>query len=182
MRCINQIDAARKCIAAGDIIAYPTEAIYGLGCDFANKSAVERLLQLKMRPIEKGLIVIISQWEQLFPLIGTIPDELMTRVKNTWPGPVTWVFPKSKHVPYWVSGEHDTVAIRMTKHPISRELCAHMPLISTSANLSGHAPAKDFSGVLAQFSKGVDVFFDGALGHEIKPSAIFDVMSGSKLR
>ena len=182
MKIISTVEKARQLFKNGKIIAYPTEAVYGLGCDPFNQQAVEKLLALKQRSADKGLIILIAEWSQLTPLISAIPEEMMERVRNTWPGPVTWAFPKAAIIPRWVSGEHPSIAIRMTSHAIARELCAERPLISTSANLSGLAPATDMAGICAQFPQGVDAFLQGSLGGLSQPSAIYDALSGEQLR
>lgn len=182
MKIISQFDKARQLLKEGKIIAYPTEAIYGLGCDPFNQQAVEKLLALKQRSVAKGMILLISDWPQLTPLISRIPDSAVEQIQATWPGPVTWVFPKADSVPDWISGKHSSIAIRMTSHPIARELCAEGPLISTSANLSGALPAVDMAGVAMQFPEGIDAFIKGALGGLSQPSAIYDALSGNRLR
>jgi L-threonylcarbamoyladenylate synthase len=116
------------------------------------------------------------------PLISVIPDSALDKVRATWPGPVTWVFPKAATVPEWLSGNYPSIAIRMTSHPIARELCVDRPLVSTSANISGLGPATDMAGVCAQFPKGVDALITGPLGGLNQPSAIYDVLSGERLR
>lgn len=182
MKRITDLALGRELVRKGQIIAYPTEAVYGLGCDPFNEEAVHAILRMKQRPVEKGLIVLIAHWDQLPLLIEDIPDKAWEPIKNTWPGPVTWIFPKAKMLPSFVSGEHQTIAVRMTAHPIARELCLEHPLISTSANISGQEPATDFAQLHAQFPTGIDVFVEGSLGQESAPSKIFDVMSQKRLR
>ncbi len=182
MKIINEFDKARQLLAEGKIIAYPTEGVYGLGCDPFNQQAVEKLLALKQRPVAKGLIMLISDWSQLTPLISAVPHSALEQVRATWPGPVTWVFPKAANVPEWLSGNYPSIAIRMTSHPIARGLCTDGPLVSTSANISGLAPAIDMAGVCAQFPNGVDALITGSLGGINQPSAIYDVLSGKRLR
>ncbi|AHE66079.1 L-threonylcarbamoyladenylate synthase [Legionella oakridgensis] len=182
MRIIDNIEKAQELLSQGKIIAYPTEAVYGLGCDPFNQWAVERLLALKKRAVDKGLIVLIADWTQLSPLIDTVPEALLSKVKKSWPGPVTWVFPKSKIVPDWLSGHRDTIAIRMSAHPIARQLCYSNPIISTSANVSGKSPARDVESLSLQFPQGIDAIIAGELGGESQPSAIFEVFSGKRLR
>lgn len=176
------ISAARNFIKKGHILAYPTEAVYGLGCDPFNKLAVENLLGLKNRPASKGLILLISKWEQLENLVKPLPDHLLKPVKASWPGPVTWVFPKADTIPPWVSGDWDTIAIRMSAHPIASELAFDGPVISTSANISGVQPARTKEELLEQFPSGIDIFVQGALGGATQPSSIYEVLTGKKLR
>ena len=182
MMLLTSLDDARQSITQGKLLAYPTEAVYGLGCDPFNQRAVERLLALKHRQPAKGLIVLIHDWDQLEALITTVPAARMDAVRATWPGPVTWVFPKAKTVPDWLSGTHASLAIRMSAHPVARALCLHGPVVSTSANKTGCAPATNVQALTAQFPEGIDAVVAGDLGEAGMPSAIFDVLSGLRLR
>jgi L-threonylcarbamoyladenylate synthase len=182
MKTIHDLDEAHLYLREGKIIAYPTEAVFGLGCDPFNPLAVQKLLALKERDVNKGLILIINDWSQLLSLIEKVPEDLLEKVRTTWPGPVTWVFPKAKSVPEWLSGRYPSIAIRMSAHPIAQQLCKEGPLVSTSANRSGLEPAMDEQGLRDQFPTGIDAFIPGALGGALRPSAIFDVLSGQRLR
>lgn len=179
---ITSIDEAKTIIQRGGILAYPTEAVYGLGCDPFNKEAVEALLALKGRDADKGLILLISNWEQLFSLIDPITAEQLSTVRATWPGFVTWVFPKSPLLPTWLTGKHNSIAIRMSAHPLAHALCTSGPLVSTSANISGQKPAQNQTELYHQFPKGIDAVLEGELGGFSQPSAIYDVQNGHALR
>jgi L-threonylcarbamoyladenylate synthase len=179
---LNDVTQAYPFIQDGKIIAYPTEAVYGLGCDPFNQVAVSLLLGLKQRPADKGLILLIADWVQLEPLIQPISDAFLAPVKATWPGSVTWVFPKSHLVPSWLSGGRDTIAIRMSAHPIAHALAKHGPIVSTSANFSGEPSVTSIEALEAQFPLGIDAVICGALGGEKQPSRIFDLLSGQQLR
>ena len=177
-----QIEDAKKILSEGKLIAYPTEAVYGLGCDPFNKHAVEKLLALKQRPSSKGFIILIAEWSQLTPLIGDVPENLLDNVRATWPGPVTWVFPRSNKIPDWLCGHHSSIAIRMSAHPVARGICSGGAVISTSANISGAMPAVDLAGLSQQFPHGIDAIFSGDLGGTGQLSSIFDVLTGQRLR
>jgi L-threonylcarbamoyladenylate synthase len=179
---ITQVEQGRELIKQGGVIAYPTEAVYGLGCSPFNQHAVERILTLKQREKHKGLILLIANWSQLSPLIKPVSKSLMQRVHATWPGPVTWIFPKSDLVSDWVSGDHDGIAIRMSAHPVAKALCQDGPVVSTSANLAGQEPAMNFAQLEAQFPEGIDAVVAGELGGMLQPSTIYDVISGERLR
>jgi L-threonylcarbamoyladenylate synthase len=166
----------------GKVIAYPTEAVYGLGCDAFQQQAVEAILRLKKRSVSQGLIVLIHDWTQLIPLIGEVPDAALDNVKQTWPGPVTWVFPKSTIIPDWLSGKHHSIAIRMSAHPVASKLCEFGPIVSTSANISGQKPAIDLMDLRLQFPHGIDAVVTGVLGGEKQPTAVYDVLTGVRLR
>ena len=182
MTITNNISRAISMIQNGDIIAYPTEAVFGLGCDPFNARAVERLIALKNRDVLKGLIILISSWEQFHQLTRPIPEKHMQQIKQTWPGHVSWILPKSELVPDYLTGSRDTIALRMSAHPVAYALCEAGPLISTSANISGQEPAKSMDELSAQFPKGIDGIVEGALGGAQRPSQIFNAMTGEKLR
>jgi len=175
----NEVD---KLVQQGGILAYPTEAVYGLGCDPFNQASVEAIQALKGRGAEKGFILLIADWSQLFPLIAPINDEQLARVRATWPGFVTWIFPKAPSLPEWLTGGQDSVAIRMSAHPVAHALAMKQPIVSTSANLSGQPPAKNETELLHHFPKGIDALIQGQLGEFIQPSAIYDVRSNQRLR
>ncbi|OGV31886.1 MAG: threonylcarbamoyl-AMP synthase, partial [Legionellales bacterium RIFCSPHIGHO2_12_FULL_35_11] len=131
---ISDVGVARQYLKDGLVIAYPTEAVYGFGCDPFNKKSVYRILTLKNRAADKGLILLVSNWDQLDYLAQDLSDEDYILLRKSWPGPTTFIFPKSKHVPQWISGNYETIAIRMPAHSISSALCKEMPIVSTSAN------------------------------------------------
>ncbi len=182
MNVIHSTETARLYLSQGKILAYPTEAVYGLGCDAFNRHAVERILQLKQRDVSKGLIILIADWTQLFDLIQNIADNVLEMVRATWPGPVTWVFPKSKKIPTWLSGSYDTIAIRMTAHALAHELCIDGPIVSTSANPASQSPAVSLETLRNYFPNGIDAVMAGSLGEATKPSAIYHALTGEQLR
>jgi len=179
---LDDIEQALRELRAGLVLAYPTEAVYGLGCDPFQPDSVARIVTLKGRSLDKGLILLISKWSQLFSLIGDVPPARLDVVKKTWPGPVTWVFPKSATVPDYLCGSHDTIAVRMTAHPVAQQLCQFDPIVSTSANPQGKEPARSLQALEHFFPKGVDGVVMGALGVENQPSAIYDALTDERLR
>ncbi len=182
MKVVSQISDGRADITQGKIIAYPTEAVYGLGCDPFNQQAVEALLALKQRPQSNGFILLIADWSQLTPLISAVSEKQLEAVRATWPGPVTWVFPKAPSMPAWLTGSHDGIAVRMSAHPVARALCAEGPVISTSANIHGQMPAMNIHALQSQFPVGIDAVLLGDLGGMAGPCGIYDVCSGACLR
>ncbi len=171
-------------LRSGGIIAYPTEAVWGLGCDPLNLRAVERLLLLKRRDWRKGLILVAADFSQLEPFVQLPSRTAQKRAFSTWPGPATWVFPASDHTPLLVSGDRDTVAIRVSAHPVVQALCLAFggPIVSTSANRAGHPPARSASAVRLAFRRDIDALVPGALGKLESPTVIRDVTSGLILR
>ena len=171
-------------LRAGGLIAYPTEAVWGLGCEPRNELAVEKLLTLKRRDWRKGLILVAADFAQLEPFVQLPSRTAQKRAFSTWPGPATWVFPASDHTPLLVSGDRDTVAIRVSAHPVVRALCLAYggPIVSTSANRAGHDPARSASAVRLAFRRSIDALVPGALGTLQSPTTIRDVTSGLILR
>ncbi len=176
------IREAKPVLSRGGILAYPTEAVYGLGCDPFNQAAVESIITLKGRDAHKGFILLIADWSQLTPLINPVTQEQLAEVHTTWPGFVTWIFPKAPSIPHWITGGRDSIAIRMSTHPVAKALSAEAPILSTSANLSGQHPAVSLDGLLQQFPTGIDALVEGSLGSFTKPSDIYDVRTGLKIR
>lgn len=180
----KEIDKAITHLKQGHVIAYPTEAVFGLGCDPDNIDAVSRILQIKHRALDKGFILIGANWEQIEPLITYVRPDLLTQAFETWPGPVTWLFPASKQVPSWIRGNHQSVAVRITAHPIAKKLCEGFggPIISTSCNKSGDPPARDIRTIELTLHDTVDCVINGPLGGRFKPTEIRDVLTGEVIR
>lgn len=178
------VDRAVDCLRGGRVIAYPTEAVYGLGCDPLNESAVRRVLELKSRPAAAGLILIADLFERFDPFIGTVTDDLLGRAEATWPGPVTWLFPRAAGVPDWLAGSHPTIALRVTAHPVCRALCAAFgaAIVSTSANPRSAAPARTPTQVAEYFGGALCGIVEGELGAGERPSEIRDLASGEVIR
>lgn len=174
---------AARLLRGGAVLAYPTEAVYGLGCNPLDGPAVRRLLAIKGRPLHKGLILIAADVEQLLPFVGSLSDAQWQQVQAEWPGPVTWVLPAAPDLPAWLSGGRDTIAVRVTAHGPAAELCraAGMPLVSTSANASGRPPAR--TALQARLRcPGVDAVLAGPTGGRRRPTEIRDLGSGRQLR
>lgn len=178
------LEPACRALAAGGIVAYPTEAVFGLGCDPASEAAVMRLLTLKQRPASKGLILIAHELAALAPWLAPLDDLMRARVEPTWPGAATWLLPAAPDVPAHVRGQHDTLAVRVTAHPIAAALCRAWggPLVSTSANRAGDAPARDADRVRQIFGDDVAIVVDGPLGGLDRPTPIRDGRTGRTVR
>lgn len=179
-------EEALKCLQSGKVIAYPTEAVYGLGCSPLNETAVMKLLALKARSVHKGLILISDEFKNLEPYVdqSVITNEQIQAALDTWPGPYTWVFPASALVPSWIKGDFDSVAIRVIQHPVATPLCRAfgMPLVSTSANKAGFDPARTITEVLDQFPEGLEGILEGPVDRTKMPSKMRDVRTQAILR
>ncbi|QJC32910.1 Sua5/YciO/YrdC/YwlC family protein [Enterobacteriaceae endosymbiont of Donacia semicuprea] len=171
----------------GKIIAYPTESVFGLGCDPDNKKAVYNLLTIKKRSIKKGLILVASKYSQLLKYINEkkIIKNQKKKILSTWPGMITWIMPISNNTPYWLIGDFNTIAVRVTNHYIMKKLCDYFgkPIISTSANISGMKPCKTFKEVIKYFSKKNNILIiNGKTGGYLKPSEIRDSFTNLVIR
>ncbi|MDB5987510.1 MAG: tRNA threonylcarbamoyladenosine biosynthesis protein RimN [Nevskia sp.] len=183
-----QLRDAVAALRAGGVIAYPTEAVWGLGCEPTNRVAVQRILELKRRDWRKGLIVIGASFEQLEPYVQLPSNSALRRAQASWPGPATWVFPASDFAPDWISGAHelmgDSIAIRVTAHPVAAALCKAYggAIVSTSANRQSQEPARSATQVRMAFGRRIDALVPGALGDLSRPTPIRHVASGLILR
>ena len=178
-----QLTKAAQTVRNGGVIAYPTEAVWGLGCNPWDEEAVFRILALKKRPMHKGLIVIAGDVQQFAFLLEGLDETLKAPMLASWPGPNTWLVPHQNLLPEWVTGEHSNVAIRVSDHPLVQKLCALTgPLISTSANPAGRPSAASRIRVEQYFHKQLDAIVGGELGGRRAPSTIRDLATGRVLR
>jgi L-threonylcarbamoyladenylate synthase len=170
----------------GGIIAYPTEAVFGLGCDPDNKEALKRLLKLKQRSPEKGLILLAGSYSQLLPYIddSKIPQDKRLTLLSRWPDGITQLVPKNNNISSLLSGSFDTIAVRITSQPDVVALCqqTNKPIVSTSANLSGQEPAKTWQSLDLVLSKQVDFILKGVTLGRTSPSKIIDALTGKIIR
>ena len=175
---------AAKQVKKGGVIAYPTEGVFGLGCDPFNEDAVTRILQLKGRPVEKGVILIASELSIFQPYLVELTDEQRQRMNSSWPGATTWVVPHNGSLPDWVTGGRDNVAIRVSGHPLARALCQRlqMPLVSTSANRSGEPAATTDSEVKQQLGSELDYVLTGKVLTPGQSSQIKDLITQTQYR
>ena len=180
----NALHRAIIALRKSGVIAYPTEAVYGLGCNPQDLNAVQRILQLKQRPAHKGLILIAADFAQLEPFLQPLAPPDRARLAATWPGPQTWLIPARTTTPRWLRGRYDTLAVRVTAHPLAAALCRACghPLVSTSANRSGRPPARIALAVRRQLGRSLDHLLPGPTGGALKPTAIRDLRTGQIVR
>ena len=180
----REVKQATEVVRDGGIIAYPTEAVYGLGCDPGNADAVARLLRIKHRPAGKGVILIAANLDQLQPYIQPLTEPQTEQVMAQWPGPVTWLLPARAEVPRCLRGDSASIAVRLTAHPLAAALCRQFggAMVSTSANRSGEQPCQTPDCVRQVFADEVDYVVVGELGGESRPSRILDLASGTVVR
>lgn len=179
-----RLQAAVAALDSGGVIACPTEAVWGLSCDPDDECAVIRLLTLKRRPVTKGLILVAATQNQVEFLLADLPEQQRHKLSASWPGPATWLLPHRGRVAPWIHGEYDTVAVRVSNHPVVRALCLAWggPLVSTSANPTGASAAVASFQVRRYFGDKLDYLLPGAIGALGRPTGIRDLASGKIIR
>jgi len=175
---------ANATLLRGGIIAYPTEAVFGLGCDPMNAEAIQHLLRLKNRPQSKGLILVAASFQQLEPYIQDLSPPLFDKVMKTWPGPVNWLLPANTTAPQYLRGSHRLQAVRVSQNPTIQALCRKFggAIVSTSANFSNRPPAKTALQVRACFKKNIDFVINGSIGQQHQPCEIRNGLNNKILR
>lgn len=175
---------AETALRAGGVIAYPTEAVFGLGCDPRDDAALSRIIHIKGRAAHKGFILIAGSLTQLRPFLAPVRAEWQQQFDALWPGPVTMVVPCAPATSEWLTGGRETLAVRVSAHPVVRDLCSRFgaPIVSTSANRSGQEPCRDSATAEQLFGNEVDVVVHGKVGTLSAPTRILDIQSGQRLR
>lgn len=178
------IRRAARIVRGGGVIAYPTEAVFGLGCLPRDRAAVMRVLAIKRRAVSKGLILIGADLEQLERYVVLPPEPRRSEVLASWPGPHTWVLDARSGAPRWITGGRASVAVRVTAHPIAHELCVAVgeALVSTSANVSRRPPHRRLLQLRRDLGPELDYVLAGPLGRSQGPTEIRDARSGRTLR
>lgn len=174
---------AAEVMRAGGVIGYPTEAVFGLGCDPLNAEAVQRLLAIKRRPVGKGLILLAADLDQLQPYVR-LTEAQQSALRQHWPLATTYLIAASALTPAWIRGDHDKVAVRVTQHPLARALAQHFtsPLVSTSANRSTAPACRNSLQLQRQLGAELDFIVSGQCDLAAQPSTIIDLESGAVLR
>ena len=175
---------AAHILKQGGIIAYPTEAVFGLGCLADNTAAIKRLLELKQRPAHKGLILLASDLLQIEAYISPLKQTIREKITASWPGPTTWIVPTPSTTSSLIKGQFNTIAIRISAHPMVRALCrqCQSPIISTSANITGKRMSYSPFDVRLHFKDQLDYILYGALGSSNKPTMIKDALTDKIIR
>lgn len=188
----------------GRLLAYPTESVWGIGCDAYDKAAVGRILDIKQRPQAKGMIVITDSSERLTPLLETLDKDRHQQIMDSWQVDKenlevqhqqahTWLLPippmLASTIPLWITGQHQSIAVRVIAHPLIRELCRQLVsidnpygfIVSTSCNPSGQPPAKNFFEAYNYFDTQISYLQADTLGYT-QPSQIRDAVTGLIVR
>ncbi len=181
---LQDVATGAKLIVRGAVIAYPTEACFGIGCDPFNEAAVRRVVRIKNRPRGMGLILIADCVEKLLPFIDFRQNGILDQAAASWPGPYTWILPSSRHMPIALQTPNHTVAVRVTAHSGAAQLSrlSGSAIVSTSANRHGQAPIRDYLTVCRRLGDSLDFVVRGPLGKQKQPTRITDAASGRVLR
>lgn len=185
----TSVAEAAQCLVRGEVLAYPTEAVWGLGCDPYNEQAFLEILRLKQRPIEKGVILLAGHLSQVEHLLDTLEPPQRQQVIEQWSQraaterATTWLLPADEHIPVWIRGQHPKVAVRVTTHPLCTALCHAFNgfIVSTSANPAGQAPARSLQDACQYFGHTLN-YLNGDLGLSQQPSRIIDALTGEVIR
>lgn len=180
----SKLHEAARLLHRGGVVACPTEALWGLSCDPYHEAAVERILQLKNRERGMGLILIAASIEQLGPYLKNLTEAQLSILRDSWPGPYTWLVPDNGIAPPWVTGGRCTLALRVTDHPVAAALCEVFggPLVSTSANPHGLPAATTAVQVKSYFNDRLDAVLPGAVGENRRATSIRDLATGAIIR
>lgn len=179
----EKIEHAAAIAAGGGVIAYPTEGVYGLGCDPTNYCAVKRIIELKQREADKGLIVVASDWQQVRLFTVPLEETHWDAISKTWPGPTTWLFPASEWAPSWVTGKYSSIALRISAFPIIQALCKQCgPLISTSLNIASQPSLTATEQIDDALAAQIDYILDAPVGDIGRATPIYNAVTGEKIR
>jgi L-threonylcarbamoyladenylate synthase len=175
---------AAALLRAGAVVSHPTEAVWGLACVPWDRAAVEQILKMKNRDPAKGLVLVADCVTRFDAILPNLPDAIREALELSWPGPHTWVVPDTVWAPSWIRGSHESLAIRVSDHPLTSALCraTNTCLVSTSANPAGREPARNQREVQHYFRSQVDCYLPGAIGNLAQPTDIRDALSGEYLR
>lgn len=180
-----QINRLGKQILQGAVIAYPTDTIWGFGCHPLDPDAVQRILNIKQRPVDKGLILLASSLVDLLPYLkNNLSDREKIRLGRITEQPTTWLVEANPDCPFWLTGEFTTIAVRLTDHPFVRQLCdgIRAPLVSTSANRSGRPTVRNAIQARNQFSAELDFIVGGYTTARTRASKIITLSTDQVIR
>ena len=168
-------------LRAGGVILYPTDTVWGLGCDATNETAVKRIFEIKKRSDAKAMLVLIDNPAKLQSYVDEVPDMAWDLIELS-EKPLTIIYPQAKNLAKSLIAEDKTIGIRVTKETFSRNLCAQFrkPIVSTSANVSGNATPSNFSQITDEIKSAVDyvVYYRQDDESKPKPSSIIKLVKG----
>lgn len=174
-----------KAVQRGAVFAYPTDTIWGFGCHPLHAPAVHRILDIKQRPVNKGLILLASELSYLQPyLSNNLNNKEIHQLESITEQPTTWLVGASKDCPIWLRGQFPTIAVRLTSHPFVQRLCDAIkaPIISTSANRSGCPTIRNAIQARRQFGAELDYIVEGFRSGGKKASKIKSLAGNQIIR
>lgn len=180
----RDLAAIVRCLKSDGVIAYPTEGVFGLGCDAANQQSCERIIELKGRDPLQGLITLVSDWQQLNDWIKPLTSAQLALLEQPRPQATTWLIPASPAAPQWLTGRFSSLAVRKPDWQPLLQLCEAFghPLVSTSANPHGCPAVTSAAAVQAYFADAIELIWDHDCGQAGAVSRIVDLISGQVLR
>lgn len=178
-----QVDRAIEILKSGGIVVYPTDTVYGLGCNVFDSEAVQRIYRMKRRPLHLPLPVLVADVIQLHVVVKSVPEIARFLMNRFWPGGLTLVLPKKVSVPSIVTAGSDKVAVRMPNHvaPITMIRGLGAPIIGTSANISDKPSPVSPEEVKQQLGDQVDLIIDAGMCHGGIESTVVDVMEDTPI-
>lgn len=180
------ISQAQAILARGGLLVYPTEGVFGIGCDPDNSLALSRLIHVKQRDPQKGLILVAANLQQLLPYIqwSVLEPQVQEQIVASWPGPHTWLIPAAQVTDKLLTGQFSTLAVRVCSHPLVQALCKAVgkPITSSSANLSGRPAAAQASELDPELVAQVDGVLPMPTLGRAEPSSIRDARTGDWIR
>ena len=179
---MSDVQHAASCLLSGGVIAHATEGVWGFACDPNSDSAIERILKIKGRKADKGMLLLADSATVFEPALNRVSLEVRQRVIDSWPGHITWLLPGEAY-PVLIRGSHRTVACRVPDHEQARHICSAFgnAIVSTSLNRTGGSPIVEFSDALRQFEGDVDFIVPGQTSGYLGPSQIRG-LDGSMIR
>jgi len=171
------IGQAARVLQSGGVIGYPTETVYGIGCNAFDAEAVNRIIQLKQRDRSKAMILIAADLLQISDLVESIPESAERLMENFWPGPLTMVFKSSQFLKDFAFRKSKTIAVRIPDCAICLSLlkACDFPIVSTSANRSGQPDATTADELISTFGTDLDLIIDGGRTPSKAPSTVVDL-------
>jgi len=178
---VEEIKKACEVLQAGGIILYPTDTVWGIGCDATNEEAVKKIYELKRRVDNKAMLVLTDNSAKLNIYVSRVP-EIAWDLIDIADKPLTIIYPKAKNLATNLLADDGSVGIRITSEPFSRSLCERFckPLVSTSANISGQTSPANFQKISEEIKAGVDYIVNYRQDEKIKsnPSGIIKLGDG----
>ena len=171
---MQQINKAVECVRQGGVIVYPTESVYGLGCDPFNRLACEKIMALKQRENKAGFICLLSSLQHLNSLISPIRVIEYNKIKSSELDHVSWILPAKADLPDWLKTSDNTICVRYSQHQVVKQLCDLLgqSIISTSANLQGQKSVETIEQAKKVFGQKVDYYLDMPVGSNSSVSTI----------